>query len=98
ASRDEARQLVRHGHFTVDGRRVNIPSFRVRPGVLIAVAEKSRDLTTLKAALISSSKIEVPGWLEVDVEKLQGKVLSLPAREQIDAPLREQLIVELYSK
>ncbi|MDO8879296.1 MAG: 30S ribosomal protein S4 [Coriobacteriia bacterium] len=98
ASRDEARQLVRHGHFTVDGRRVNIPSFRVRPGVLIAVTEKSRDLTTLKAALISSSKIEVPGWLEVDVEKLQGKVLSLPAREQIDAPLREQLIVELYSK
>jgi small subunit ribosomal protein S4 len=98
SSRDEARQLVRHGHFTVDGRRVDIPSFRVRPGALIAVAEKSRDLTTLKAALISSSKIEVPGWLEVDVEKLQGKVLSLPAREQIDAPLREQLIVELYSK
>jgi small subunit ribosomal protein S4 len=98
ASRDEARQLVRHGHFAVDGRRVNIPSFRVRPGMLIAVAEKSRDLTTLKAALISSSKIEVPGWLEVDVEKLQGKVLSLPSREQIDAPLREQLIVELYSK
>lgn len=98
ASRDEARQLVRHGHFTVDGRRVDIPSFRVRPGALVAVAEKSRDLTTIKAALISSSKIEVPGWLEIDVEKLQGKVLSLPAREQIDAPLREQLIVELYSK
>ncbi|MBF4509581.1 MAG: 30S ribosomal protein S4 [Aeromicrobium sp.] len=98
ASRDEARQLVRHGHFTVDGRRVDIPSFRVRPGALVAVAEKSRDLTTIKAALISSSKIEVPGWLEIDVEKLQGKVLSLPAREQIDAPLREQLIVEFYSK
>ena len=98
ASRDEARQLVRHGHFTVDGRRVDIPSFRVRPGALVAVAEKSRDLTTIKAALISSSQIEVPGWLEIAVEKLQGKVLSLPAREQIDAPLREQLIVELYSK
>jgi small subunit ribosomal protein S4 len=98
ASRDEARQLVRHGHFTVDGRRVDIPSFRVRPGALVAVAEKSRDLTTIKAALISPSKIEVPGWLEIDVEKLQGKVLSLPVREQIDAPLREQLIVELYSK
>jgi small subunit ribosomal protein S4 len=64
----------------------------------VAVAEKSRDLTTIKAALISSSKIEIPGWLEVDVEKLQGKVLSLPTREQIDAPVREQLIVELYSK
>jgi small subunit ribosomal protein S4 len=98
ASRDEARQLVRHGHFTVDSRRVNIPSFRVRPGAVVAVAEKSRDLTTIKAALISSSKIEIPGWLEVDVEKLQGKVLSLPPREQIDAPVREQLIVELYSK
>jgi small subunit ribosomal protein S4 len=98
ASRDEARQMVRHGHFEVDGRRVDIPSFRVRPGVIIAVTEKSRDLTTIKAALISSSKIEVPGWLEVDVEKLQGRVLSLPTREQIEAPLREQLIVELYSK
>ena len=98
ASRDEARQMVRHGHFEVDGRRVDIPSFRVRPGAIIAVTEKSRDLTTIKAALISSSKIEVPGWLEVDVEKLQGRVLSLPTREQIEAPLREQLIVELYSK
>jgi len=98
SSRDEARQLVRHGHFVVDGRRVDIPSFRVRPGAVVAVAEKSRDLTTIKGALISSSKIEVPGWLEVDVEKLQGKVLSLPSREQIDAPLREQLIIELYSK
>ena len=98
SSRDEARQLVRHGHFAVNGRRVDIPSFRVRPGAVVAVAEKSRDLTTIKGALISSSKIEVPGWLEVDVEKLQGKVLSLPSREQIDAPLREQLIIELYSK
>lgn len=98
ASRDEARQMVRHGHFTVDGHRVDIPSFRVRPGAVIAVAEKSKDMTAIKAALISSSKIEVPGWLEVDVEKLQGRVLSLPTREQIEAPIREQLIVELYSK
>ncbi|MDO9557433.1 MAG: 30S ribosomal protein S4 [Coriobacteriia bacterium] len=98
ASRDEARQLVRHGHFLVNGRRVDIPSFRVRPGQVVAVAEKSKDLTVLKAAMISSSKIEIPGWLEVDVEKLTGKILSLPTREQIDAPVREQLIVELYSK
>ena len=98
SSRDEARQMVRHGHFTVDGRRVDIPSFRVRPGAVIAVGEKAKDMTAIKAALISSSKIEVPGWLEVDVEKLQGRVLSLPAREQIEAPIREQLIVELYSK
>ncbi len=98
SSRDEARQMVRHGHFTVDGRRVDIPSFRLRPGAVIAVSEKSKEMTAIKAALISSSKIEVPGWLEVDVEKLQGRVLSLPNREQIEAPIREQLIVELYSK
>lgn len=98
ASRDEARQMVRHGHFLVDGRRVDIPSFRVRPGHVVAVTDKSKDLTVLKAAMISSSKIEIPGWLEVDVEKLTGKILSLPNREQIDAPVREQLIVELYSK
>jgi len=98
ASRDEARQLVRHGHFAVDGRRVDIPSFRVRPGHIVSVLDKSKDMTVLKAAMISSSKIEIPGWLEVDVEKLAGKVLSLPIREQIDAPVREQLIVELYSK
>jgi small subunit ribosomal protein S4 len=77
---------------------VDIPSFRVRPGSLIAVADKARELTSIKGALITSSRMEVPGWLEVDVEKLQGKVLSLPAREQIDVPVREQLIVELYSK
>jgi len=98
ASRDAARQMVRHGHFLVNGRRVDIPSFRVKPGSVVALAAKAKDLTVVKAAIISSSKVEIPGWLEVDVEKLQGKVLSLPSREQIDAPVREQLIVELYSK
>ena len=97
-SRDEARQIVRHNHITVNGRRVNIPSYRVRPGDLVAVGAKSRDLLVIKTSLISSEKIEVPGWLEVDIEKLHGKVLSLPTREMIDAPVREQLIVELYSK
>lgn len=98
ASRDEARQLVKHGHFLVNGRRVDIPSYRVRAGDIVAVAEKARDFSVIKAAIISSAKVEVPGWLEVDVEKLSGKVLSLPDREQIDLPVREQLIVELYSK
>ena len=97
-SRDEARQIVRHGHITINGKRVDIPSYRVRPGEVVAIAEKSRDLIVIKTALIASEKIEVPGWLEVDIEKLQGKILSLPTREQIDAPVREQLIVELYSK
>ncbi|MBE0476816.1 MAG: 30S ribosomal protein S4 [Coriobacteriia bacterium] len=98
ASRDEARQTVRHGHINVNGRRVDIPSYRVRPGDSVAVEEKAKDFSVVKAAVISSAKVEVPGWLEVDVEKLSGKVLSLPTREQIDAPVREQLIVELYSK
>jgi small subunit ribosomal protein S4 len=98
ASRDEARQTVRHNHILVNGRRVNIPSYRVRPGDVVALAEKATDLSVVKAAIISSARVEVPGWLEVDVEKLQGKVLSLPERDQIDCPVREQLIVELYSK
>ncbi|HET6497896.1 MAG TPA: 30S ribosomal protein S4 [Coriobacteriia bacterium] len=97
-SRDEARQVVRHGHIAVNGRRVNIPSYRVRPGDTVSVAVKSKDLLVIKTALISSEKIEVPGWLEVDIEKLSGKVLALPERGQIDAPVREQLIIELYSK
>ncbi len=97
-SRDEARQVVRHGHITVNGRKVNIPSYRVRSGDTIAVGDKARDMLVIKTSLISSEKIEVPGWLEVDIEKLSGKVLSLPERDQIDAPVREQLIVELYSK
>ncbi len=97
-SRDEARQIVRHNHITVNGRKVNIPSYRVRPGEIVAIASKSKDLLVIKTALISSEKTTIPGWLEVDIEKLQGKVLSLPTREMIDAPVREQLIVELYSK
>lgn len=98
ASRDEARQTIRHNHIHVNDRRVNIPSYRIRPGDVVAVAQKAKDMTVIKAAIISSARIEVPAWLQVDVEKLQGKVLSLPTRDQIDMPVREQLIVELYSK
>ena len=97
-SRAEARQQVRHGHIQVNGRRVDIPSFRVRPGDLIAVAPKARDMLVIKSALISNERTSVPAWLEVDIEKLQGSVLSLPQRDQIDSDIREQLIVELYSK
>jgi small subunit ribosomal protein S4 len=98
ASRDEARQTVRHNHILVNGKRVNIPSYRVRPGDLVSLAPAARDMIVVKAAIISSARVEVPGWLEVDVEKLQGSVLSMPQRDQIDMPVREQLIVELYSK
>ena len=92
------RQQVRHGHITVNGRRVDIPSFRVKPGDLVAVAPKAADLLVIKSALISNERVQVPAWLEVDIEKLQGSVLALPQRDQIDLDIREQLIVELYSK
>ena len=97
-TRKEARQTVRHGHFTVNGRRVDIPSYLVKPGDVVAVGEKYRDLLPIKEALIQSERFEVPGWLEVDIEKLSGNVLSVPTREQISTDIQEQLIVELYSK
>ena len=97
-SRAEARQQVRHGHIHVNGRRVDIPSFRVRPGDLISVAPKAKELLVVKSALVSNERVQVPAWLEIDIEKLQGSVLSLPTRDQIDLDINEQLIVELYSK
>ncbi|MCL2379730.1 MAG: 30S ribosomal protein S4 [Coriobacteriia bacterium] len=97
-SRSEARQIVRHGHIQVNGSRVDIPSYRVREGDLVQVAPKAKDLLVIKAAIISSERSTVPGWLEVDIEKLQGSVISLPTRDQIDLTVKENLIVELYSK
>ena len=97
-TRREARQTVTHGHITVNGNRVDIPSYRVRPGDLIAVAPKAKELLVIKSALVSNERVQVPAWLEVDIEKLQGSVLSLHTREQIDLDINEQLIVELYSK
>ena len=76
----------------------DVPSYRVRPGDLVAVAPKSKDLLVIKSALVSNERFEVPAWLEVDIEKLQGSVLALPERDQIDLEINEQLIVELYSK
>ena len=97
-TRKEARQIVTHGHITVNGRRVDVPSYRVRPGDLVAVAPKAKDLLVIKSALVSNERVSVPAWLEVDIEKLQGSVLALPKRDQIDLDINEQLIVELYSK
>ena len=97
-SRVAARQMVMHGHVKVNGKRVDIPSYRVKAGDVVAVGEKFRDLLPIKEALISSERFEVPGWLEVDIEKLSGNVLALPTREQISGDINEQLIVELYSK
>lgn len=97
-TRKEARQTVRHGHIEVNGHRVDIPSYRVKAGDVVAVASKAKDLLPIKEALISSEHMAVPAWLEVDIEKLQGSVLQLPTRDQIDLDLDAQLIVELYSK
>ncbi len=97
-SRPEARQLVRHGHFTVNGQKVNIPSYLIKVGDVIALKDKSKDSPKIKAINDIAGGRVVPKWLEFDAENLTGKVLSLPAREDIDLPVKEHLIVELYSK
>ena len=96
ASRKEARQLVTHGHFTINGKKANIPSMEVKAGDVIAV--KSRSQQSPKFKEIKDMQITVPQWRDVDVNKLEGKILALPTREQIDTPIAEHLIVELYSK
>lgn len=98
SSRVDARQLVRHGHYTVDGRKVNIPSFLVKTGQVIAVAEKSRKSPKFEEVAAAIAHRNAPQWLEQDKENLSGKVIALPTREDIDLPINEQLIVELYSR
>jgi small subunit ribosomal protein S4 len=97
-SRAEARQLVRHGHILVAGRKVNVPSYQVSPAQEIAVREGSKQLASIQRALDLAGGRSLPSWLEFDREKMQGKVLSLPRREDINFPIQEQMIVELYSK
>ena len=97
-TRKEARQTVSHGHIFVNGHRVDIASYRVRPGDVVAVAPKAKDMLVIKSALVSAENRQVPSWLELDIEKLQGTVLNIPSRDQIDMDIQEQLIVELYSK
>ena len=97
-SRRQARQLVRHGHVHVNGRKVNIPSYQVNVGEEITIRESSRKLAILEQAKEFASHQNSPGWLEIDRENFKGRVLSLPKREEIQLPVNEQLIVELYSK
>lgn len=96
SSRKEARQIVNHRQITVNGKTVNIPSFLVKVGDVIAVKENKRDLEMFKA--LKGVKVVMPKWLEFDTETLTGKILALPARDDIDLNIKEQLIVELYSK
>ena len=96
SSRKEARQLVTHGHFTVNGKKADIPSMAVKAGDVIAVKEKSASSPKFKE--IKEMTISTPAWISIDTNKLEGKILSMPTRDMIDTPVEEHLIVELYSK
>ena len=98
SSRAEARQLVGHGHFEVNGKRVDIASYLVKAGDVITICEKARGLDKIKSVVEANSARPVPQWIDVDREALSAKVINLPNRDQIDAPVEEQLIVEFYSK
>jgi len=98
SSRTESRQLVRHGHFTVNGRKVNIPSIQLRVGAVIELSEKSRKVAAVNDSLEAVVRRGIPQWLELDRDAFKGVIKSLPVREDITTPIQEQLIVELYSK
>ena len=97
-TRPEARQLVSHGHILVNGRKVNIPSFLVKPGMVITLKDSSKNLEKIKANLEGTSFRATPKWMEYDANNMTAKILAVPAREDIDLPVEEHLIVELYSK
>lgn len=97
-SRAEARQLVRHGHFQVNGRRVNIPSFLVGKGDLVEICEKSKAQARIAGALEAVKRREIPQWLELDSAGMKTRIRDLPSRDDITAPMEERLVVELYSK
>jgi small subunit ribosomal protein S4 len=97
-SRSEARQLVRHGHFRVNGRKASVPSMLMKPGSVVTLVEGSREIARIVGALEALERRSVPQWLEIDKENFQGTVKALPAREDITLPVQEQLIVELYSR
>ena len=97
-SRTEARQLVRHNHFLVDGKAVNIPSYMVNVGSEISLREKSRKVERILDAMETVARRGVPQWLELDKDNFRGVVKTLPSREELTMPIKEQLVVELYSK
>ena len=97
-SRTEARQVVRHNHILVNGKKVNIPSYQVKIGDVIEIKEKSKGLQRFKDITDTTASRIIPEWLEADIDNLKGKVVALPERDQIDIDIQETLIVELYSK
>ncbi|MDO7788898.1 30S ribosomal protein S4 [Desulforamulus aquiferis] len=98
ASRVEARQLVLHGHFEVNGHKVNIPSYQIKVGDEITVRDKSKDSPRVKELMERSADRTPPAWLEYDAQEAKARVVALPNRDQIDAPVQEHLIIELYSR
>jgi small subunit ribosomal protein S4 len=97
-SRTQARHWVRHGHFLVNGKKVDIPSLRLKAGDSVSVREKSREVAEMKSAMEAVARRQIPAWLEVDPAAFQGALKALPAREDLTMPMQEQLIVELYSR
>lgn len=97
-SRSQARQLVRHGHFRVNGRRLDIPSALLRPGDEITVRPQSRDMQHFQERMAEVQAQRIPGWLQLDPATMTGRVLAVPTRQEIDTPVNEQLIVEYYSR
>ena len=97
-TRREARQLVNHGHITVNGRKVNIPSFQVKPGMVISLTEKGKSMQKVKENIEDNAFRPAPKWIEYDKNNMTAKIVAVPARDDIDMPIEEHLIVELYSK
>jgi small subunit ribosomal protein S4 len=97
-SRRQARQLVRHGHFALNGRRTDIPSALVKPGDAVSVMQKARGLEYFKIAQEGLARKSVPTWLTLDVSSMSGQVVALPGREEIEVAINEQLVVEFYSR
>jgi small subunit ribosomal protein S4 len=97
-SRRQARQVVRHGHVQVNGKKVNIPSFQVNVGDEIAIREGAKKLVIIEQGTQFAAQNQVPSWLEANFENMSGRILHLPKRADVDLPINEQLIVELYSK
>jgi small subunit ribosomal protein S4 len=98
ASRAEARQLINHGHFLVNGRKVDVPSFRTKPGMIVEIREKSKSIAAIEDSIKTVSRRGIPHWLDVDVDGFKGIVKDFPTREDLPPTIREQLIVEFYSR
>ena len=97
-SRADARQLVRHGHFRINGKRVNIPSYQIEKGDLVEVKEGSRNTSRIAGALESVKRREIPQWLELNANSFQARIRDLPSRDDVTMPMQERMVVELYSK